>query len=140
MTDRERLTGRPPPPRSPGNPGRWDWQRVARPPVGLPAADRLRRRFNRTTGFWLGLALLGVGGCALGTCMPYHHPVALTISVLWWGIYLGCFGASIGALLGFWAEQMPAPPAPSDDGETSRNQTSRPWACSTCVSDRSARS
>jgi hypothetical protein len=41
--------------------------------------------------------------------MPYRHPVAVTISVLWWGIYLGCFGASLGALLGLWAEQTSAP-------------------------------
>jgi len=77
---------------------------------------RLRRRFDRTIGFWLGGALLGVGGCILGSCMPYRHPVAVTISVLWWGIYLGCFGASIGALLGLWAEQVSAPPSPPSDG------------------------
>jgi hypothetical protein len=72
------------------------------------------RRFDRAIGFWLGGALLGVGGCILGICMPYRHPVAVTISALWWGIYLGCSGAILGALLGMWAEQMPAPPAPSD--------------------------
>jgi hypothetical protein len=32
--------------------------------------------------------------------MPYRHPVAVTTSVLWWGIYLGCFGTGIGALVG----------------------------------------
>jgi hypothetical protein len=48
--------------------------------------------------------------------MPYRHPVAVTISVLWWGIYFGCFGASIGALLGLWAEQTPAPPSQRSDG------------------------
>jgi len=77
---------------------------------------RLRRRFDRTIGFWLGGALLGVGGCILGSCMPYRHPVAVTISVLWWGIYLGCFGASIGAVLGLWAEQTQAPPSQLSDG------------------------
>ena len=116
MTDRQRLTVLPAPPPLPRNPGRWDGQRAARPPGGHPAPGRLRRRFDRTIGFWLGGALLGVGGCILGICLPYRHPVAVTLSVLWWGIYLGCFGASIGALLGLWAEQMPAPPAPSDDG------------------------
>ena len=140
MTDRQRLTVLPAPPPSPSNPGRWDGQRAARPPGGHPAAGRLRRRFDRTIGFWLGGALLGVGGCILGICMPYRHPVAVTISVLWWGIYLGCFGASIGALLGLWAEQMPAPAAPSSDGAASSNQTSRPWVCSTWVSNRSGRS
>jgi hypothetical protein len=29
-----------------------------------------------------------MGGCILGFCMPYHHPVAVVISALWWGIYL----------------------------------------------------
>ena len=80
------------------------WQGAVRSPN-----VRLRRRFDRTIGFWLGGALLGVGGCILGSCMPYRHPVAVTISVLWWGIYLGCFGASLGALLGMWAEQTSAP-------------------------------
>jgi hypothetical protein len=58
------------------------------------------RRFNRVSvGFWLGGATLGTGGCILGACMPYHHPVAVTLSILWWGTYFGCLGASIGALL-----------------------------------------
>jgi hypothetical protein len=87
------------------------WQGAVRSPNA-----RLRRRFDRTIGFWLGGALLGVGGCILGICMPYRHPVAVTISVLWWGMYLGCFGASIGALLGLWAEQPQAPPSQRSDG------------------------
>jgi hypothetical protein len=70
-------------------------------------------RFTRTTlGFWLGAGVLGPGGCILGVCMPYHHPVAVVFSALWWGIYVGCFGASIGALLGLWADQTPTPPTP----------------------------
>jgi hypothetical protein len=32
--------------------------------------------------------------------MPYTHPVAIAISMIWWGIYAGCFGPSLGALLG----------------------------------------
>ena len=116
MTDRQRLTVLPAPPPSPRNPGRWDGQRAARPSGGHPAAGGLRRRFHRSVGFWLGGALLGVGGCILGIGMPYRHPVGVTISALWWGIYLGCFGASIGALLGLWAEQVSAPPSPPSDG------------------------
>jgi hypothetical protein len=42
--------------------------------------------------------------------MPYRHPVGVTISLLWWGIYLGCFGASIGALLGLWWDHSSASP------------------------------
>jgi len=117
MTDRQRLTVLPAPPPSPRNPGRRDLPRATRPPAEHPATGRLRRRFDRTIGLWLGGALLGVGGCILGACMPYRHPVAVTISALWWGIYVGCFGASIGALLGLWAEQVSAPPSPPSDGE-----------------------
>jgi hypothetical protein len=79
------------------------WQRGLRSP-NTP----LRRRLNRAIGFWLGGGLLGVGGAILGFCLTYHDPVGMTVSALWWGIYLGCFGASIGALLGVWAEQTPA--------------------------------
>src|SRR5262249_26478241 len=65
-----------------------------------------RHWFDRIAmGFWLGGVGLGMGGCILGACMPYHHPVAVAISVLWWGIYLGCLGASIGALWGLMTER-----------------------------------
>jgi hypothetical protein len=37
-----------------------------------------------------------------GASLSYHHPVARIISVVWWGIYLGCLGASIGALPGLF--------------------------------------
>jgi hypothetical protein len=40
--------------------------------------------------------------------MPYRHPGAVTANLLWWGLFLGCLGASLGALLGLWAEQAPA--------------------------------
>jgi hypothetical protein len=75
------------------------WQK----PVGSTNVPH-RRRLDRNAGFWLGGTVLGLAGAIVGGCMPYHHPVAVTISVLWWGIYLGCFGASIGALLGRCAE------------------------------------
>jgi hypothetical protein len=53
--------------------------------------------------------------------MPYHHPVGMLVSVLWWGLYFGCFGTSIGALVGLWAEQYPA--RPSQEGEGVREVT-----------------
>jgi hypothetical protein len=82
-----------------------------------PKTPARSRRFARITiGFWLGGGLLGMAGCILGVCMPYHHPVAVVISALWWGIYLGCFGASIGALLGRWAERTSAPPSRGSGG------------------------
>ena len=67
------------------------------------------RRFDRVSiGFWLGGAALGIGGCILGGCMPYHQPVAIAISVIWWGIYFGCFGASLGALIGMATRGVPS--------------------------------
>src|SRR5215471_6137835 len=72
-------------------------------PARGPRLDRL------TIGFWLGGGMLGMGGCILGVCMPYHHPVAVMISSLWWGIYLGCLGASVGALIASLTERAPAP-------------------------------
>jgi hypothetical protein len=69
-------------------------------------------RFNpRTTGFWLGGTGMGTGGCLLGALLPYRHPVAVAISVLWWGIYCGWFGASVGALVGELTERAPPRPA-----------------------------
>jgi hypothetical protein len=64
-------------------------------------ASHSRRRFYAASlGFWLGGIFLGTVGCLLGACMPYHHQVAASMSVIWWGIYLGCLGASFGVLLG----------------------------------------
>ena len=63
-----------------------------------------------TVGFWLGGAGMGTGGCLLGALMPYRHPVAVALSVLWWGLYFGCFGASVGALVGVFANRPPPRP------------------------------
>jgi hypothetical protein len=60
-----------------------------------------------TIGFWLGAAGMAVGGCLLGALMPYRHPVAVAMSVLWWGIYFGCFGAGVGAIVGVVADREP---------------------------------
>jgi hypothetical protein len=72
----------------------------------IPA--RSPRLARRTLGFWLGGSLLGAAGCVLGVCMPYQHPVAVVVSALWWGIYLGCFGGSVGALIALVIERAPA--------------------------------
>ena len=104
-------------PPSPVTPSKGDWQWAIHPHKLQPAANPFRRRLGRITiGFWLGGIALGTCGCILGACMPYSHPVAVTISVLWWGIYLGCFGASVGALSVLLAEQAPAPPPQQPDG------------------------
>jgi len=66
------------------------------------------RRFNRATiGFWLAGATSGIAGSIFGACMHYHHPAAIVISMIWWGIYLGCLGASIGALFGMFTTCNP---------------------------------
>jgi hypothetical protein len=94
-------------------------QNSSRAPIVAPEGGTTRavgrRRFNRGVGFWLGGVVLGFGGGLFGAYMPYHQPVAVLVSVLWWGLYLGCLGTSLGALVGLWAEQGPA--LPSQDGE-----------------------
>jgi hypothetical protein len=77
----------------------------------------IRRRCDRITfGFWLGAVILGTVGCILGASMSYPHPVARVISVLWWGIYLACLGASIGALVGVFTKWALTRPSWRTDG------------------------
>jgi hypothetical protein len=82
----------------------------------LPSLVRYCRFSPVTIGFWLGGAGMGMGGCLLGALMPYRHPVAVAISVLWWGIYFGCFGAGIGALVSVFTDLAPTRPSWSWDG------------------------
>jgi hypothetical protein len=63
---------------------------------------RPRRWSGITRGFWPSGIVLGTAGCILGVSLSYHHPVAWVLSVLWCGIYCGCFGASLGALPGLF--------------------------------------
>jgi anti-anti-sigma factor len=85
----------PPVPSAAGN---SEQQKTVRPHEGQAAAGPTGRRFNWVAvGFWLGGLALGTAGCVLGACMPYRHPVGVALSVFWWGVYLGCLGASIGA-------------------------------------------
>jgi hypothetical protein len=92
---------------------------------------RSPRRARSTLGFWVGGGLLGTGGCLLGVCMPYHHPVAVVISALWWGMYLGCLGGSVGALIALLTERGPAPASRGVDGRGfSAAPATTPAACS----------
>jgi hypothetical protein len=43
--------------------------------------------------------------------MAKRHPVALTMSMLWWGTYFGFFGWSIAAWIDFFTKRPPVPPA-----------------------------
>jgi hypothetical protein len=89
-------------------------------PAGNRQCNRVahRIRFNRTLGFWLGGIVLGTAGCIIGALAPYEHPVAVTLSMLWWGVYVGAFGGSVGALIGVLAENISA--APPRDKEHKR--------------------
>jgi hypothetical protein len=84
-----------------------------------PRADRGRRFDPILIGFWLGTISLGVAGCILGARMPYHHPVAVAISVVWWGLFCGCSGGVVGALLGMGMVRAPNPP-PGQPGDGDR--------------------
>ena len=68
-------------------------------------ADPLRPRDRVSVGFWIGAVTLGIAGCVLGGYMPYQHPVATTMSVIWWGIFMGCFGGSLGGLLALTTQE-----------------------------------
>jgi hypothetical protein len=83
-----------------------------------------------TIGFWVGGGTLGTVGFVLGVCVPYHHPVVVAISAIWWGIYLGCLGGSVGALVGLLTKRNPAPPTRETDepgcGVWARSEASWP--------------
>ncbi len=91
-------------------------------PISLVSGDRARRgaggrrRFDRGVGAWLGGITLGTGGFLFGASMPYQHPVGVAVSALWWGVYFGCLGLSLGAVLGVWVEPSPALPPQAEDG------------------------
>jgi hypothetical protein len=82
--------------------------------IAIPA----RRGFDRVTvGIFVGGLLLGPAGCILGAVMPHRHPVGMTISVLWWGFYCGCLGASIGALIGQFTRRAATAPSSALDSD-----------------------
>jgi hypothetical protein len=85
-------------PRSPVTAKQEDGRQAVRPQDRQAAANRPWDRV--TVGFWLGGVALGIAGCLFGACLPYRHPVAVTISTIWWSIYFGCFGCWLGALIG----------------------------------------
>jgi len=94
-------------------------------------AALFRRPRRASTGFWLGGVILGTAGCILGACMPYRHQVAVGLSVLWWGLYCGCAGAGLGALLA-WMTERGSTVTPS------KNDLVRPAFTAQCASLASA--
>jgi hypothetical protein len=111
MADPPSATGRRHPTPSPLTAGKGEGPRAARPGRGQAAANPFRRPDRAAFGFWLGGVFLGAGGCLVGACMPYRLPVAVALSVLRWGLYAGCAGGSLGALVGWLTERTPAPPS-----------------------------
>jgi hypothetical protein len=104
------------------------------------APARPSRRFDRTSlGFWLGGATLGTGGCIFATCMPHDHPVGLTIGVIWWGIYFGCFGASLGALVGWFIDCAPSAGRTGAVARPPTEEESTSWAPHTDARKRSGK-
>ena len=85
------------------------WTGTSRPGRRRAVANPSRRLDRVSMGLWLGGVTLGTGGCIFGGCMPYHYPVAMAISVIWWGIYIGCLGASLGALFALFTHGAPSP-------------------------------
>ena len=113
-----------------------DWQIAVRVHK-LRSVPKVVRRADRVAiGLFLGGVVLGTAGCILGACMPYRHPVGVTISILWWGIYLGCLGASFGAGIGGFAglrrNDTPAP-SPGEDASGHRHKVQTAAAAETCV-------
>jgi hypothetical protein len=93
------------------------------PPVSLRPHPRptvlraIRRQFDPLTiGFLVGGVTFAMGGCIFGVYLPYHNPVGVNISMLWWSIFLGIVGAYVGACVGqffgIW-EDRAASPSPS---------------------------
>jgi hypothetical protein len=120
VADTPRSTELRNPPPSPIPPSTWEEPGADPPRTGPGEANPFRRRFARVTlGFLVGGLALGTAGCLLGACMPYKRPAAVAMSVLWWGIYLYCFGASLGALLALFTEPTPLwpPRGPGGAGE-----------------------
>jgi hypothetical protein len=98
-------------------------------PAGNEEGNRVVRRlwFNRTVGFWLGGIVLGTAGCIIGAAFPYEHPVAVTTSMLWWGIYVGSFGGGVGALMGVLLEGTAAAPSRESDGTAKPSSEGDDW-------------
>src|SRR5262249_54468600 len=65
-------------------------------------ADLVRRRGADpiTIGMVAGGLVLGAVGVAVAASYSYAYPVGLAVSMIWWGIYFGALGVSLGALPG----------------------------------------
>jgi hypothetical protein len=92
------------------------------------------RRFDRVIGLALGGIVLGTGGCILGASIPYRSPVGIAISMLWWGIYFGCFGVWLGAVLGASVERIRARLSQMSRAKAEKLECPRPTGVTTIPS------
>ena len=78
-------------------------------PTGMvqDGADVVRRRRwdPITIGMLAGGLVLAAVGVAVAASYSYAHPAGLAVSMIWWGIYCGALGASIGALPGLFTQR-----------------------------------
>jgi hypothetical protein len=80
-------------------------------PAGMvqAGADVVRRRWDPIRiGMVSGGLILGAVGVAVAASYSCTHPAGIAVSVIWWGIYYGAFGASIGALPGLFTQRARA--------------------------------
>jgi hypothetical protein len=100
--------------------GKRDGHKGKRP----AAANPFCRRWDRVRiGFLLGGIGLGAVGAASAASFPYRYPAGLVVSVLWWGIFCGCLGASLGALPGLFTQRGPVDLSPRPVGAPGKAAT-----------------
>jgi hypothetical protein len=124
MVNREWSTDRRKPTLVPVIAQKQAWTGLTRRATTRGVASPARRLDRVSIGFWLGGVTFGAGGCILGACMASHHPIATAISAMWWGVYLGGLGASLGALLALFTHRAPAP-AQTEAVDPRRRDTAR---------------
>ena len=124
--------------RAPTTAGSWDWQAAVHSQIRLAAANSsaFPRRFDRVSGLSLGGIVLGIGGCILGASMAYRHPIGITLSMLWWGIYFGCFGVWRGAVLGASVERIRSRSSERSRAKADKLDCARPTGVTTTRSKR----
>ena len=78
-------------------------------PTGMVQAGadvvRHRRWDPITIGMLAGGLVLAAVGVAVAASYSYAHQAGLAVSMIWWGIYCGALGASIGALPGLFTQR-----------------------------------
>jgi hypothetical protein len=76
--------------------------------VAQAGADVVRRRRwdPITIGMVCGGLILGAVGVAVAASYSYAYPAGLAVSMIWWGIYFGAFGAGVGALPGLFTQRV----------------------------------